>query len=174
MSSAGCVACPGPIPRTMSHRWLMVAGTRPGRLTSGATAPGANDRHAQPVRNPGRAPGEPVLVIPPAVLLAAALTLAALIPAVRAPAPPMPGPCAEWGPTALAAGWPAEEWPTVARVMECESGCQPRAYNRSGASGLMQVLKRWAPELDLFDPATNLAVALDVWHRQGWQAWSCW
>jgi soluble lytic murein transglycosylase-like protein len=58
--------------------------------------------------------------------------------------------------------------------MRCESNCQPHAYNRSGAAGLMQVLRRWFnADQDPFDPTTNLSVALRVWHVQGWHAWSC-
>jgi hypothetical protein len=122
-----------------------------------------------------------------ALVLSAMVTISATAPAVRAetvqavPPPPVvttpefEGPCAEWGPLALEVGWTREQWPTVARVMECESRCQPDAYNGShGASGLMQVLARYfAAGADPFDPATNLAKALDVWHSQGWRAWSC-
>jgi hypothetical protein len=84
------------------------------------------------------------------------------------------GPCSEWAPVAFAVGWPPEQWPTISRVMWCESKCKPTARNRSGAVGLMQVLSHWfASGQDPTDPATNLAVALEVWHRQGWHAWSC-
>lgn len=119
------------------------------------------------------------------VLIALAISVGALQPATRAvttsqvqPPPATlyvdPGAsCGEWWQLAVDVGWPERELPTVDRVMWCESRCEPHAYNRSGASGLMQVLKTHAPDADLFDPSTNLAVALDVWRRQGWRAWSC-
>jgi len=116
-------------------------------------------------------------------LIAALLTLAS--PAVRvettvqvAPPPPVvtappDSRCAEWFGVALDAGFTADEWPTVDRLMWCESHCQPKAYNRSGASGLMQIMPMWHAGRDPFDPATNLAMAHEVYERQGWRAWSC-
>jgi hypothetical protein len=109
----------------------------------------------------------------PAVRIVEAAPVGTVAPAV-ATTVVYSGRCAQWEQTALDAGWTLEQWPTVDRVMWCESKCEPDAYNRSGASGLMQVLRRWfAAGEDPFDPATNLAVALRVWHAQGWRAWSC-
>lgn len=112
-----------------------------------------------------------------------ALSVEATTPARRtvetlqvAPSPMRPdlgGPCSEWGPLALDVGWPLDEWPTVGRVMACESGCDPAAHNPSGASGLMQLMPMWWAGRDPFDPATNLALALHVHAVQGWRAWSC-
>lgn len=81
--------------------------------------------------------------------------------------------CGEWWQLAVDVGWPEGELPTVDRVMWCESKCQPAAYNRSGASGLMQVMPFWHKGRDPFDPTTNLSMALEVWRLQGWRAWSC-
>lgn len=90
------------------------------------------------------------------------------------PAAPGWAKCPQWWDVARAVGWPEDQLPTMDRVMKCESGCQPKAYNRSGASGLMQVLRSWfGPDEDPFDPTTNLTVALRVLDRQGWRAWSC-
>lgn len=66
---------------------------------------------------------------------------------------------------------------TALAVMKCESGGNPNAFNKSGASGLMQVMPFWAdslgiPRKALFDPATNLRVAAYVLEVQGWKAWS--
>jgi hypothetical protein len=54
------------------------------------------------------------------------------------------------------------------RVMRCESGGNPSAYNPSGASGLFQHMARYWPEraaaagfggADIFDPVANVGVA---------------
>jgi hypothetical protein len=84
-----------------------------------------------------------------------------------------PGPCGQWYSTALDVGWDAGEWPTISRVMWCESQCKPGARNRSGASGLMQIMPMWWHGRDPLDPATNLTMALEVRRAQGWRAWSC-
>ncbi len=81
--------------------------------------------------------------------------------------------CGPWWELAVSVGWPEGELPTLDRVMWCESRCDPSAHNRSGASGLMQVMPMWHKGRDPFDPQTNLAMALEVWSRQGWRAWSC-
>lgn len=83
------------------------------------------------------------------------------------------GRCAEWEQTALDAGWTAAQWPTVDRVMWCESRCNAGARNHSGASGLMQIMPMHWHGGDPLDPATNLTMALDVYASQGWRAWSC-
>ena len=87
------------------------------------------------------------------------------------------GRCGMWRDLALEVGWTAEQWPTVNRLMHAESGCTPTAYNRSGATGLMQVMPMWADDCggvpaDLFDPTFNLRCALHVHGVQGWPAWS--
>jgi hypothetical protein len=125
-------------------------------------------------------------VIPaPVAAVLMALTLTAGAPAVRdatvqlGPAVATTaevvatGRCAQWEQTALDVGWPVEQWPTIDRVMWCESHCEPGAHNRSGASGLMQVMPGWWAGRDPFDPATNLTMALEVHAAQGWRAWSC-
>jgi hypothetical protein len=108
-----------------------------------------------------------------------------LLPAVRVatvqvaePPPPITAPatsrCPDWFDVALDAGFTEAEWPTVDRLMWCESKCGPRAHNRSGASGLMQIMPMHWHDRDPFDPATNLVMAHEVYERQGWRAWSCW
>jgi len=101
--------------------------------------------------------------------------LAATAPAVRAPLAPAPvaGPCGQWYATASSVGWADEQWPTVARIMACESGCDPGAHNRSGASGLLQIMPGWWAGRDPYDPTTNLTMGLEVFRAQGWHAWSC-
>ena len=83
----------------------------------------------------------------------------------------------------VAAYFPADQVDHALRVMQCESGGNPNAYNPSGASGLMQVLASWADNFgltpaQLFDPATNLQVARYLWDDGGWGHWNasrgCW
>jgi hypothetical protein len=109
-----------------------------------------------------------------AALFLLALAVAPTAPAVRVTTTVAPtGRCAQWEPTALEVGWTVDQWPTVDRVMWCESHCQPGAHNRSGASGLMQLMPGWWHGRDPYDPATNLTIALEVLAAQGWRAWSC-
>ena len=57
-------------------------------------------------------------------------------------------------------------------IMGCESGGRPNAYNRSGATGLFQILG--GP----FDPAANVTTAHSMWASRGTQPWNpsrgCW
>lgn len=87
------------------------------------------------------------------------------------------GRCSQWYDEAMAAGFSDAQWPTVDRIMWRESNCQPGAYNRSGASGLMQIMPMWADDCggsrsDLFDPQFNLNCAVHIKNAQGWGAWS--
>jgi hypothetical protein len=83
------------------------------------------------------------------------------------------GRCGQWEQTAIDVGWPVDDWPTLDRIIWCESRCNPAARNRSGASGLAQVEPMWWHGRDPLDPAANLAMALQVHAEQGWRAWSC-
>ena len=69
------------------------------------------------------------------------------------------------------------------RVIDCESGGNPNAYNPSGASGLFQVLASWADNFgyvpaQLFDPGINVSVARILYDDGGWGHWRasqyCW
>lgn len=72
---------------------------------------------------------------------------------------------------------------TALRVMRCESGGNPDAYNSgSGASGLFQHLpKYWSerstkagvPGADIFDPVANVLVAAWLQATGGWGHWTC-
>lgn len=64
-------------------------------------------------------------------------------------------------------------------VMRRESNCIPTAYNRSGASGLLQILRTWAGSCGttpagLFDPWTNILCGVHVYAVQGGGAWTTW
>ena len=81
--------------------------------------------------------------------------------------------CPQWAPLLETFGLPS----TFGGVMERESNCRPEAYNRSGASGLLQVMPIWADDCglergELFDPVRNVACAAVIYERQGPSAWS--
>lgn len=63
------------------------------------------------------------------------------------------------------------------RIMRCESGGNPYAWNRStDVRGLFQVRyplwsKLWPG--NYYDPWTNAAIAYQVWLTQGYRAWAC-
>lgn len=89
--------------------------------------------------------------------------------------PTLGGSCSEWSDDALAVGWSIDQWSTLSYIMARESGCNPGAYNASGASGLLQIMPMWADDCgggDLFDPWFNLSCGLHVYQVQGWNAWS--
>lgn len=75
--------------------------------------------------------------------------------------------------------FPIDAVDTALCLMAFESGGNPFAYNPSGASGLMQVLKSWAwffgyePQ-DLFDPRVNLFIAGELYASGGFGHWSPW
>jgi hypothetical protein len=87
------------------------------------------------------------------------------------------GRCGQYHDMAISAGFSEADWSTVDRLMWRESGCNPGAYNRSGASGLMQIMKMWADDCggtpsDLFNAWFNLRCAVHIKNISGWNAWS--
>lgn len=87
------------------------------------------------------------------------------------------GPCSEWYATAMSVGWSPAQWSTLKQIMYRESRCQPGAHNRSGATGLIQIMPMWADDCGgtpsmLFDPTFTLSCGLHILHVQGWRAWS--
>jgi hypothetical protein len=107
------------------------------------------------------------------------------------------GKCGEWRELALSIGWPAEEWPTLSRVLYRESRCNIGSHNKtdpaSGSRGLMQINGYWCRPSkwseagwlqdhgvlqtceDLFIPEVNLKAGLLIWlygeekHGCGWR-----
>lgn len=71
-----------------------------------------------------------------------------------------------------ASAWPASTWPTVLRIIACESGGNPGAVSPSGYVGLMQVAP-WFHGTVPADPVAQLNQAYQVFLKQGWGAWSC-
>ena len=115
-------------------------------------------------------------VVPPTIALTPVPTTTTAVPKG----------CAAYVADAISAGWPADQAPTIARVMFRESRCIPTAYNakdsNGGSRGLMQINgthKRWLMQLgyinnldDLFNPDINLRAALHLYGMVGWSAWA--
>ena len=99
----------------------------------------------------------------------------------------VPKGCAAYVADAITAGWPADQAPTLARVMFRESRCIPTAFNakdtHGGSYGLMQINaqhKAWLMQTglitgldDLFNPDINLRAALHLYRMVG-NSWSPW
>ena len=76
-------------------------------------------------------------------------------------------------------GWPHDTWPTLFYVIDRESGGSPKAYNPSGASGLLQEMPGWYagdyynfPDYDPFNPRLNLYYGYKGYKVSGWSPWS--
>jgi len=94
--------------------------------------------------------------------------------------------CMEYLNDAIVAGWPISESPTILRVIQRESACNPLALNskdsNNGSRGLFQINSvhdRWLKEAgiikqrdDLFNPDVNILAALHLWRKVGWSAWA--
>ena len=130
-------------------------------------------------------PGEQITtvlnsVVPPTI------ALTPLVPPLTTGTIPVVKGCAQYVADAISAGWPADQAPTLARVMFRESRCIPTAYNakdsNGGSRGLMQINgthKRWLMQLgyinnldDLYNPDINLRAALHLYGMVGWSAWA--
>lgn len=75
--------------------------------------------------------------------------------------------------TALAAtSWPRELWPTVERIVACESSGNTAAYGPGGYVGLMQVDPRLHGAVPA-DAVGQLEQGYEVYVKQGWGAWGC-
>lgn len=73
-------------------------------------------------------------------------------------------------------GWPESLIPKMAAIVMYESAGNPNAHNTNGedSRGLLQIYTTVHPEYDrsrLYDPVYNLTVALDLYNRQGINAW---
>lgn len=73
-------------------------------------------------------------------------------------------------------GWNVEQ---MSRIMYRESRCNPGAYNRSGATGLLQVLKSHCGWLssrvgpcNLTSPDYNIRAAAELWRNGGSNHWA--
>ena len=94
--------------------------------------------------------------------------------------------CMEYLNDAIVAGWPINESPTILRVIQRESACNPLALNakdsNNGSRGLFQingVHQTWLIKEgyikkldDLYNPDVNIRAALHLWRKVGWSAWA--
>lgn len=78
--------------------------------------------------------------------------------------------CEQWHDLAADVGWPESAGPTLSYVMHRESGCNPNAYNPSGATGLLQLLG-WRCDGGCRNPRGNLKKGLELWQSSGWRPW---
>jgi hypothetical protein len=102
--------------------------------------------------------------------------------------------CPGWGRLAGQVGWPKSELRMVSAVAYFESRCRRDALGDQGRSiSAMQIHStswcrptRYYPNGylqtvgiinscdDLWDPATNLRAALEIWRVGGWRQWTTW
>ena len=132
-------------------------------------------------QEPKLQPGEQITttlisIVPPTIALTPIATTTTSVPKG----------CAQYVADAITAGWPADQAPTLARVMFRESRCDPMAFNKldsnNGSRGLMQingVHQTWLIQTgyinsldDLFNPDINLRAALQLYSMVGWSAWA--
>ena len=113
--------------------------------------------------------------------------LNSVVPPTIAPTTTLPYKgCMEYLNDAIVAGWPISESPTILRVIQRESACNPLALNskdsNNGSRGLFQingVHQTWLIKEgyikkldDLYNPDVNIRAALHLWSKVGWSAWA--
>lgn len=76
------------------------------------------------------------------------------------------GPCAGWR-SLVARYFPASAVEGACKRLMCESGGNANARNRSGATGLFQIMH--GP----LEPEANVAAAAALYARRGWKPWVC-
>jgi hypothetical protein len=115
-------------------------------------------------------------VVPPTIALTPVPTTTTAVPKG----------CAAYVADAISAGWPADQAPTIARVMFRESRCIATAFNsqdsNNGSRGLFQingVHQTWLIKEgyikkldDLYVPDVNIRAALHLYDMVGWSAWA--
>jgi hypothetical protein len=114
-------------------------------------------------------------------------TLNSVVPVTVAPTTTLPYKgCMEYLNDAIIAGWPISESPTILRVIQRESACDPLALNskdsNNGSRGLFQingVHQTWLIKEgyikkldDLYNPDVNIRAALHLYGMVGWSAWA--
>jgi len=153
---------------------------------------GATAASAPPVDSTTSVEAEPpstTTTAAPVVTSTTSTTRAIVAPAQPSPAVPpavpLSGDC--FTNLARSVGWPEETLAHLEFIMRRESGCDPTAFaNRPStldlSRGLLQInaygsldagVRRLCgiDPATLFDPTTNLACGLELWHAMGWAPW---
>jgi hypothetical protein len=97
------------------------------------------------------------------------------VPPVRTPNTGTPGASGadQWHDLAMSVGFTEAHWPVLRCIINRESRGQANAKNpHSSATGLTQILARYYPNENLYDPTTNLRIALQLYNSRGWQPWT--
>lgn len=102
---------------------------------------------------------------------------------------PYATPAAQFAQLAINLGWPVNEYDTLVKIIDRESGGNPSAWNHTdpmgGSYGLLQINGFWCRGKQsylqglgivkncksLLDPETNLRAGLVIWNRSGWNPW---
>ena len=71
-----------------------------------------------------------------------------------------------------ASRWPAALWPTLERIVMCESGRNTAAVGPLGHRGLLQVDPKLFGSVPT-DAVGQLNQGYDIYLKQGWSAWAC-
>ena len=107
----------------------------------------------------------------------AAVVMTAILPVLAATATSASaasGSCPQYNSLLAANGLPVA---TFSRIMYRESRCHPGAYNRSGATGLLQIMRQWAGSwrlcrgLNLSSAVGNVTCAGRMYRLSGSSPW---
>jgi hypothetical protein len=80
---------------------------------------------------------------------------------------------AVWTPLLLHEGWPGAQIPTAMKVIWRESSARPSCVGPGPYYGLFQLYSGFNKGgWDLTNPVVNVRLALQLYHRRGWQPWS--
>jgi hypothetical protein len=80
---------------------------------------------------------------------------------------------ATWVPLLRHEGWPESQLPTALRVIWRESSGNPNCVGPGPYYGLFQLWSGFnTGGWNLCNPVVNVRLALQLYHRRGWQPWS--
>lgn len=78
----------------------------------------------------------------------------------------------QWYSLAMQVGWTDAQWPVLRCIISRESrGIETAKNPSSSATGLLQILARYYPGVDLYDAETNLRTGLALYQSRGWKPW---
>ena len=167
---------------------LLFAGIAMFVLTAPSIAPEPPPTAAPPVETTTQPPTTlPPTTVPPTTAPPAAVAPATVPPTTTPPAPPTTAPPAqtiEYEPGSIenmiCAAF-GDQCSKALSVVHCESRFNPGTVGAAGDRGLFQIHPVHIPYLSdrgmsweaMFDPASNIAYAHDLYSRSGWGPWTC-